>query len=348
MTRSGSRRASLEGQGAQAVIADALEARAVERAVREAEPEGMVSLLTSLPRTGPRRLRDLEPTNRLREEGTRNLVNAAVAAGARRFLGDRPARVGRESSESIIAIYGYGPRATPATEDDPPARESHAGVQRAVEAAATGERHVKAATEAGDIEGVSVRFGFYHGPRAPNSRFMLRMARRRMLPLIGGGHAVHSWIELADAATAVADCLERGRPASVYNVVDDEPVELATTSPSWHASAGGSRRSTSPTGSPASPCHTRPSSSHGRSSPPRTKGSSETSAGDRSARPIARPSLPSSPGNSPSTRSLRRPPRLSSRAPAANGLASLRVRRHREASRGERLSPSSREASATR
>ena len=215
MTRSGSRRASLEGQGAQAVIADALEARAVGRAVREAEPEGVVSLLTSLPRTGPRRLRDLEPTNRLREEGTRNLVNAAVAAGARRFLG-----------ESIIAIYGYGPRATPATEDDPPARESHAGVRRAVEAAATGERHVKAATEAGDIEGVSVRFGFYHGPRAPNSRFMLRMARRRMLPLIGGGHAVHSWIELADAATAVADCLERGRPASVYNVVDDEPVEF--------------------------------------------------------------------------------------------------------------------------
>ena len=215
MTRSGSRRAPLEALGARSVIADALEARAVERAVREAEPEGVVSLLTSLPRTGPRRLRDLEPTNRLREEGTRNLVNAAVAAGARRFLG-----------ESIIAIYGYGPRATPATEDDPPARESHLGVQRAVEAAATGERHVKAATEAGDIEGVSVRFGFYHGPRAPNSRFMLRMARRRMLPLIGGGHAVHSWIELADAATAVADCLERGRPASVYNVVDDEPVEF--------------------------------------------------------------------------------------------------------------------------
>jgi nucleoside-diphosphate-sugar epimerase len=215
MSRSGSRRAPLEALGARSVIADALEARAVERAVREAEPEGVVSLLTSLPRTGPRRLKDLEPTNRLREEGTRNLVHAAVAAGARRFLG-----------ESIIAIYGYGPRATPATEDDPPARESHPGVRRAVEAAATGERHVKAATEAGDIEGVSVRFGFYHGLRAPNSRFMLRLTRRRMLPLIGGGQAVHSWIELADAGRAVADCLERGRPGSVYNVVDDEPVSF--------------------------------------------------------------------------------------------------------------------------
>src|SRR3712207_8622321 len=30
----------------------------------------VVSLLTSLPRTGPRRLKDLEPTNRLRDEGT--------------------------------------------------------------------------------------------------------------------------------------------------------------------------------------------------------------------------------------------------------------------------------------
>jgi 2-alkyl-3-oxoalkanoate reductase len=215
MTRRSSRRASLEALGSQAVIADALEAGAVERVVREAEPDGVVSLLTSLPPTGPRRLRDLEPTNRLREEGTRNLVRAAVAAGARRFLG-----------ESIIAIYGYGPRPTPATEDDPPAREDDPGLQRAVEAAAAGERHIKAATEAGDIEGVSVRFGFYHGPRAPNSRFMLRLARRRMLPLIGGGHALHSWVELGDAARAVADCLERGRPGSVYNVVDDEPVEF--------------------------------------------------------------------------------------------------------------------------
>lgn len=215
MTRSEARRASLETLGARTAVADALEGEAVGRAVREAEPEAVVSLLTSLPRSGPRRLKHLEPTNRLRDEGTRNLLTASVAAGARRFVG-----------ESIIAVYGYSGGREPAIEDDPPAQEVHPALQRTVDATAAGERHVREATEAGLIEGLSLRFGFYHGAAAPSTRNMVRMVRRRMLPLIDGGHAVHSWIELGDAARAVADGLERAMPGSVYNVVDDEPVEF--------------------------------------------------------------------------------------------------------------------------
>ena len=215
MTRSDSRRSSLHEMGAQAAVADAFDASAVERVVREAQPEGVVSLLTSLPRTGPRRLKDLEPTNRLRDEGTRNLLEVAIAGGARRFVG-----------ESIIAVYGYGHRRQPAIEEEPPAEERHLGLRRVVEAIVAGERHVREATEADRIEGLSLRFGFYHGAAAPNTQFMLRLVRRRALPLIDGGHAVHSWITLEDAARAVADTLERGEPGAVYNVVDDEPVEF--------------------------------------------------------------------------------------------------------------------------
>jgi len=198
-----------------AAVADALSRDAVARVVGAAEPEGVVSLLTSLPRTGPRRLRDLEATNRLRDDGTRNLVRAAVDAGARRFVG-----------ESIIAIYGYGDRHAPATEDEPPAAERDPGLRRVVDAVVAGERHVDDATEAGRIEGISLRFGFYHGATAPSTRFLFRLVRGRLLPLIGGGHATHSWIELEDAARAVADCLERGDAGAIYNVVDDEPVEF--------------------------------------------------------------------------------------------------------------------------
>ena len=215
MTRSDSKRPALENMGADAIVADALDPAAVERAVDQAAPEGVVSLLTSLPRTGPRRLKHLEPTNRLRDEGTRNLLAAAISAGARRFVG-----------ESIIAIYGYGDRSGPATEENLPGHERDAGLRRVVEAIVAGERHVREATEAGRIEGVSLRFGFYHGPAAPNTRYLLGMVRRRMLPAIGGGHAVHSWIELEDAARAVADALERGQAGAAYNVVDDEPVEF--------------------------------------------------------------------------------------------------------------------------
>jgi nucleoside-diphosphate-sugar epimerase len=215
ITRSDSKRRALQAMGADAIVADALDATEVKRAAHHVAPEGVVSLLTSLPKTGPRRVKHLEQTNRLRDKGTKNLLAAATAAGARRFVG-----------ESIIAIYGYGDRTGPATEDDPPGRERDAGLRRTVEATVAGERHVREATEAGRIEGVSLRFGFYHGPGAPSTRYLFRMVRRRMLPTIGGGHAVHSWIELEDAARAVADALERGQPGAAYNVVDDEPVQI--------------------------------------------------------------------------------------------------------------------------
>jgi nucleoside-diphosphate-sugar epimerase len=52
------------------------------------------------------------------------------------------------------------------------------------------------------------------------------MVRKRRLPVIGDGQTVRSWIELEDAARAVADVLERAPAGSVYNVVDDEPVTM--------------------------------------------------------------------------------------------------------------------------
>ena len=214
LTRTESKRPALEELGAWPAVADALDEPAVTRAVRGAEPEGVVSILTSLPRTGPLRGRDVIPTNRLRDQGTRIVLEAAASAGARRFVG-----------ESIIAIYGYSV-ASPAREDDPRGQERKRHLRHAIDAIAAGERHVREATEAGRIEGASLRFGFYHGPRAPNSRYLLELVRRRRMPLIGGGRGVHSWIEVSDAARAVADALERARPSSVYNVVDDEPVEF--------------------------------------------------------------------------------------------------------------------------
>ena len=215
MTRHESKRRLLEERGAEPAVADALDGEAVGRAVRGAEPEGIISVLTSLPRTGPKRVRDLEPTNRLRDQGTRNLLAAAVEAGARRFVG-----------ESIIALYGYDVEGEPPDEERPPGRDDTRGVQRALDAILAGERAVREATDAGRIEGVALRFGFYHGADAPNCRYLFDLVRRRRLPLIGGGHAEHSWIEISDAAGATADTLERAEPGTVFNVVDDEPVEL--------------------------------------------------------------------------------------------------------------------------
>jgi hypothetical protein len=71
-TRSPDKQTILRGLGAIPVVVDALDAAALERAVRSAAPTHVIHQLTALPRAGPRRASDLEPTNRLRDEGTRN------------------------------------------------------------------------------------------------------------------------------------------------------------------------------------------------------------------------------------------------------------------------------------
>ncbi|HEY6615313.1 MAG TPA: NAD-dependent epimerase/dehydratase family protein, partial [Vicinamibacterales bacterium] len=76
-TRSPAKQTMIRSLGATPVLIDALDAAALERAVRDAAPTHVVHELTALPRTAPRSARDLEPTNRLREEGTRNLLKAA-------------------------------------------------------------------------------------------------------------------------------------------------------------------------------------------------------------------------------------------------------------------------------
>ena len=87
-TRSESKRALVESLGARAVVLDLLDADAVAAAVREAAPEVVVHEATAL--AGNMNFRNFdnsfEQTNRLRTEGTRNLLEAARAAGARRFI----------------------------------------------------------------------------------------------------------------------------------------------------------------------------------------------------------------------------------------------------------------------
>jgi nucleoside-diphosphate-sugar epimerase len=51
-----------------------------------------------------------------------------------------------------------------------------------------------------------------------------------MLPVIGDGAGVWTWIHADDAASATVAALERGEPG-VYNVVDDEPAPAAVWIP---------------------------------------------------------------------------------------------------------------------
>lgn len=219
LTRSASKAADLRRQGVEAVIGDALDGDAVRRLVVAARPEVVVHQLTAIPpRINPRRVaKELAPTGRLRTEGTRHLVQAALAAGARRFV-----------AQSIA--FAYRPEGGPHGEDDPlylDAPSSFAPVNQAVHAL---EETIATAA----LEGVVLRYGSFYGKGTIYDRggsFYEDVSRRRV-PLVGAGTGVFSFIHLEDAASATLLAIA-GKPTGTYNVVDDEPAPAGAWLPHY-------------------------------------------------------------------------------------------------------------------
>jgi 2-alkyl-3-oxoalkanoate reductase len=191
--------------GAKPTALDLLDPRAVRKAVIEAAPDAIVHQATALAnaRFGRSLDRPFAQTNRLRTEGTDNLLAAAREAGVTSFVAQSfaPYRYAREGG--MVK-----------TEDDPldptppkAARESFAAM-----------RHLdEAVTAAG---GIALRYGGFYG--AANDGWTA-LVRKRRFPIVGDGGGFISFVHLDDAAAATVLALEHDGPA-IYNVVDDEPA----------------------------------------------------------------------------------------------------------------------------
>jgi nucleoside-diphosphate-sugar epimerase len=193
---------------AEVVAADALDPAAVAKAIRAASPEVIVHMLTAIPDpVDPRHLaRDMAPTNRLRTQGTANLL--AAADGAR-----------------VIAqgvAYAYDPTGSPVKDEDTPLWH-HPPTQFApvVAAARNMERRVTAAG------GLVLRLGHLYGPGSsydPDGGGLTRRLRAGRLPLIGDGASLFSFVHGHDVATAILAAVEHPTARGALNVVDDQPT----------------------------------------------------------------------------------------------------------------------------
>jgi nucleoside-diphosphate-sugar epimerase len=209
----------LRALGAEPVVLDALDALAVRDAVSRAEPDAIVYQATALAnmRFGRNFDRTFAQTNRLRTEGTDNLLVAARETGVHRFVAQSFASMRNAREGSMVK-----------TEDDPldpnpptTMREGHAAM-----------RHLEqAVTEAG---GIALRYGGFYGD--PNDG-MVEPVRKRRFPIIGDGRGVLSWIHLDDAAAATVRALDHDGPA-IYNIVDDEPAPMREWLPALAAALG--------------------------------------------------------------------------------------------------------------
>jgi nucleoside-diphosphate-sugar epimerase len=228
LTRSPDRADWLRREGAEVAVGDALDRDALVRATVRAEPEVVVDELTAFSSLGTnmRRFeRDVAETNRLRTEGTDNLRAAAVAARARRFVAQS------------FAGWTYARAGAPVkTEDDPLDPEPLPPMRGALETI----RHLEGAVLAGSgLQGIVLRYGTFYGPGTSFGAdgLYLNEIRRRRFPIVGDGSAVWSFVHVDDVALATVAAIECNA-TGVYNIVDDEPVRVATWLPELAAAIG--------------------------------------------------------------------------------------------------------------
>jgi 2-alkyl-3-oxoalkanoate reductase len=204
----------LHALGADAVRMDALDAVEVQDVVAGAQPDAIVHQLTAL--SGSFDLKHFDRTfartNRLRTEGTRNLLAAATANGVERFV-----------AQSYIGWNARG-----ATEDEP-----------LIEEPVPSQRETLAAIE--ELEslvrdrGAVLRYGNLYGPGA--SEDFVELVHKRAIPVIGDGAGVWSWLHVDDAASAAVAALEQDA-RGVFNIVDDDPAPVADWLPVLAAAVG--------------------------------------------------------------------------------------------------------------
>jgi 2-alkyl-3-oxoalkanoate reductase len=223
-SRSPDRHAWAADHGARLVTADAFDRDRVKAVVAQARPDAVLHLLTSLPPAlDPRRMEEqLADNDRLRHEGTRNLVDAAVAARALRIVAQSDA-------------FAYAPGGSPIKgEDDPLYLDAPYPWRRSVEAVAALEAMVLEAP----LESVVLRYGYFYGPGTPYAPdgALYELVRRRRFPIVGSGGGVFSFVHVDDAAAATVQALERG--SGVLNVVDDEPAPVRTWLPVYAEAIG--------------------------------------------------------------------------------------------------------------
>lgn len=204
LTRSPAAAELLHRAGAHPVLADVLDRGGLLGALRGHRADAVLHELTALA-SAPTGYRSMHQTNVLRTTGTAHLMDAARELGAARFV-----------TQSIVLGYGYRAHRGELDESAPFGEPDGTGADETLSALAENERVVLGA---GDIEGVSLRYGLFYGRDAATVR---RMLRRRMLPVTGSTGSV-PFIHHEDAASATVAALERGEPGAAYNIADDDP-----------------------------------------------------------------------------------------------------------------------------
>jgi nucleoside-diphosphate-sugar epimerase len=226
-TTSPARLGLLEQLGADGVVMDGLDGVSVGEAVAAARPDAIVNEMTALSEAhaGKPNLRNPDRffavTNRLRSEGTDHLLAAAEATG-----------VSHVAAQGAAIFNGSREGGGVKTEEDPLELGTGALARKLAQGTKAISHLEDVVVKAG---GAVLRYGSLYGPGATDDQ--VRLVRKRMFPLVGGGTGYFSWVHLDDAASATVLALEQ-QAQGVFNIVDDDPAPVSQWLPYLAECAG--------------------------------------------------------------------------------------------------------------
>ncbi len=179
----------------------------------------VVNLATSIPPfSKAARAKAWSTNDRLRREASKHLVDAALAAGAGRYV-----------QESVSFLYADG--------GDGWITEEHPVAPTSITASAVDAEDQAQRLAAAGGTAVILRFGSFYGPDSGHTADALRLARRGFGTTPGPRDGYVSSVSTDDAAAAVVVAATRA-PGGTYNVVDDEPLTRAELDDVLAASVG--------------------------------------------------------------------------------------------------------------
>ncbi|HZO64891.1 MAG TPA: NAD(P)-dependent oxidoreductase [Kribbellaceae bacterium] len=196
----------LEQLGAEGVVMDGLDAASVGEAVAAARPDAIVNQMTALSvaHAGKPNLRKADrffaTTNRLRSEGIDHLLAAAEATGVSHVV-----------AQGHASMNGIRTGGWVKTEEDP---------LEVLEGTKAINHLEDVVVRAG---GAVLRYGGFYGPGAWDDQ--VKLVRKRLFPLVGGGTGYVSWVHVDDVASATLLAVEQ-KATGVFNIVDDEPAPV--------------------------------------------------------------------------------------------------------------------------
>ncbi|MBM1634506.1 NAD(P)-dependent oxidoreductase [Sulfitobacter mediterraneus] len=170
--------------------------------------DAVLHLATRIPKTSDMKSATAWADNdRIRDEGTRNLVDVALASDSvKTFI-----------YPSVFFMYADGRDtwlSAKSAKLDPPTP---------LRSTLTAENHVaRFAAHGSQNRGINLRFGSFYGPSSRDSQEMIAMARKGVVMPLASGGTYKSMIWIDDAASAVIAALNHGQ-SGTFDVAETEP-----------------------------------------------------------------------------------------------------------------------------